>query len=108
LYRFTRGKTRPVPVITLVIIGSTALVTGLQFIFPEVLTALRRNREGLQAGEGWRMVTPLFVHAYGCSESRPGHFALICPVLPDVCQIDSGLLVCYGRRHVRAFPRANT
>src|SRR5438874_217427 len=26
----------------------------------------------------------------------------------DVCQIDSGLLVCYGRRHVRAFPRADT
>src|SRR5439155_23445138 len=25
-----------------------------------------------------------------------------------VCRIDSGLLVCYGRRHVRAFPRADT
>jgi membrane associated rhomboid family serine protease len=54
LYRFSRCKTRPVPVITLVIIGSTALVT-----------ALRRNREALLAGEWWRMVTPLFVHAYG-------------------------------------------
>ena len=65
LYRFSRGKKRPLPVITLVIIGSTALVTGLQFVFPEVLTALRRNREALLAGEWWRMVTPLFVHAYG-------------------------------------------
>ncbi len=65
LYRFSRCKTRSVPVITLVIIGSTALVTGLQFVFPEVLTALRRNREALLAGEWWRMVTPLFVHAYG-------------------------------------------
>lgn len=65
LYRFLRGKKRPVPVVTLVIIGSTALVTGLQFVFPEVLTALRRNREALAAGEWWRMVTPLFVQAYG-------------------------------------------
>jgi hypothetical protein len=31
LYRFSRGKTRPVPVITLVIIGSTALVTSQRF-----------------------------------------------------------------------------
>jgi membrane associated rhomboid family serine protease len=65
LYRFSRGQTRRVPVISLVIIGATALVTGLQFVFPEVLTALRRNREALLAGEWWRMVTPLFVQAYG-------------------------------------------
>jgi len=54
LYRFSRGKTRPAPVVTLVIIGSTALVTGLQFVFPEVLTALRRNREALLAGASLR------------------------------------------------------
>src|SRR5258707_15141514 len=47
LYRFSRGKKWPVPVISLVIIGSTALVTGLQFVSPEVLGALRRNREAL-------------------------------------------------------------
>lgn len=65
LYRFSRGRRKTAPVITLLIIGSTALVTGLQFVFPEVLPALRRNREALLAGEWWRMVTPLFVHAYG-------------------------------------------
>jgi membrane associated rhomboid family serine protease len=65
LYRTSGGKRRSLPIITVLIIGSTALITGLQFVFPEVLTALRRDREALLAGEWWRMVTPLFVHAYG-------------------------------------------
>ena len=65
LYRFSLRKTKPPPVIAVLIIGFTALITGLQFVFPEVLTALRRNREALLAGEWWRMVTPLFVQAYG-------------------------------------------
>lgn len=65
LYRTSAGKRRSLPIITVLIIGSTALITGLQFVFPEVLTALRRNREALLAGEWWRMVTPLFVQAYG-------------------------------------------
>jgi membrane associated rhomboid family serine protease len=69
LYRFSRGKSARLPVITLLIIGSTALVTGLQFVFPEVLEALRRNREALLGGEWWRMVTPLFVQAYGWSQA---------------------------------------
>jgi membrane associated rhomboid family serine protease len=66
LYRFASDKTkRVVPVAAILLIGITAVITGLQFIFPEVLTALRRNREALLAGEWWRMVTPLFVQAAG-------------------------------------------
>jgi rhomboid protease GluP len=65
LYRFSLWKTRPPPLIAMLIIGSTALITGLQFVYPEVLTAFRRDREALLAGEWWRMVTPLFVQAYG-------------------------------------------
>jgi membrane associated rhomboid family serine protease len=66
LYRFASEKTRAVvPIATLSLIGVTAVITGLQFVFPEVLTALRRNREALLAGEWWRMVTPLFVQAAG-------------------------------------------
>jgi membrane associated rhomboid family serine protease len=82
LYRFSRGKKTPVPFVTLIIIGSTALITGLQFIFPEVLTGLRRNREALLTGEWWRMVTPLFVHAYGWWHACINAVAAIifCPV----------------------------
>ena len=65
LHRFSLRKTKPRPIIAILIIGSTALITGLQFVFPEVLTTFRRNREALLSGEWWRMVTPLFVQAYG-------------------------------------------
>jgi len=66
LYRFTskNAKLSP-PIVAMLIIGITALITGLQFIFPEILVEFRRNREGLLAGEWWRMVTPLFVQAAG-------------------------------------------
>lgn len=82
LYRFSRRKKNRVPIVTILIIGSTALVTGLQFIFPEVLSALRRNREALLAGDWWRMVTPLFVQAYGAWHACVNGVAAIifCPV----------------------------
>jgi len=51
--------------ISMVLIGLTAIITGLQFVFPEILTALSRNKEALLDGEWWRMVTPLFVQPHG-------------------------------------------
>jgi rhomboid protease GluP len=65
LYPFSRPMRKRAPIIAIAIIGLTAVITGLQFIFPEVLTAFRRNRGALLAGEWWRIVTPLFVQAYG-------------------------------------------
>jgi rhomboid protease GluP len=56
---------RRVPVATLTLLAVTGLFTGLQFVFPAILTALRRNPDALHAGEWWRMITPLFVHAEG-------------------------------------------
>jgi rhomboid protease GluP len=56
---------RRISVATLTVLAITGLLTSLQFVFPEILTALRRNPEALHAGEWWRIITPLFVHAEG-------------------------------------------
>jgi rhomboid protease GluP len=53
------------PLVAILIISVTSVITGLQFLFPEILSEFRRNWEALRAGEWWRMVTPLFVQAYG-------------------------------------------
>lgn len=65
LYRFAKRPKRSPAIVSVLIIGMTALTTGLQFLFPEMLSAFRRNLEGLLAGEWWRMVTPLFVQSHG-------------------------------------------
>jgi membrane associated rhomboid family serine protease len=65
-YRY-RGKQinyRQLPV-SKIIIGVTALVTVLQFIFPVIVGALDRNKEALLSGEVWRLITPLFVQPLG-------------------------------------------
>jgi membrane associated rhomboid family serine protease len=43
----------------------TAIVTSLQFIFPDIITALDRNRQALLSGEIWRLITPLFIQPMG-------------------------------------------
>jgi membrane associated rhomboid family serine protease len=50
---------------TTIVLGVTALVTGAQFIWPQVLEAFRRTPDALRTGEWWRTFSPLFVHAYG-------------------------------------------
>ena len=67
LYRYRRRDLGPrLVILSILIIGVTALTTGLQFVFPEVLSALRRSPDGLRAGEWWwQIVTPLFVQPTG-------------------------------------------
>ena len=71
------------PIATILIIGLTTLISGLQFFFPGILSELRRNREALIAGEWWRIVTPLFVQADGwkqCCFNGLGAL-IVCPLV---------------------------
>ena len=65
-YRFRGGEInfRKLPV-SILIISLTALITGLQFIFPQIVKELDRNKEALFNGEVWRLVTPLFIQPMG-------------------------------------------
>lgn len=83
LYRFSAQKTKySPPIAAIFIIGVTALITTLQFVFPEVLTKFRRDQEALLAGEWFRMVTPLFVQAYGWPQCVINGLAavILCPL----------------------------
>src|SRR5688572_2321589 len=66
LYRFRwHNATYGLPIVSLILIVTTTVVTSLQFFFPEILTVLSRDKEALLAGEWWRMITPLFVQPHG-------------------------------------------
>jgi hypothetical protein len=54
--------------ISISIISITAVVTSLQFLFPEIITALDRNKEALLSGELWRLITPLFIQPMGIGQ----------------------------------------
>ena len=52
LYRFVKGTKHSPAIVSALIIGTTALITVLQFIFPQILNAFRRNPGALLAGNG--------------------------------------------------------
>ena len=50
------------PTATIVVLCITGTLTGLQFVFPSLLTSLRRVPNELTEHEYWRLLTSLFVH----------------------------------------------
>jgi membrane associated rhomboid family serine protease len=53
------------PLVTAAVLLVTGSTSGLQIGYPQVLSALCRDRDGLRAGQWWRILTPLLVHDEG-------------------------------------------
>lgn len=56
---------RRLPFATIVVLLLVGVVTSLQFVYPVVLETLRRNPMRFAAGQWWRLLSPLLVHADG-------------------------------------------
>lgn len=54
--------------ISVTLFSITVIVTTLQFIFPEVIPALNRDREAILSGEVWRFITALFIQPMGIGQ----------------------------------------
>jgi hypothetical protein len=48
-----------VPVLTLLAVGATTVLTCLRSTFPGISDAVRRDRHGLEHGQIWRLVSPV-------------------------------------------------
>ncbi len=53
------------PVATISVLLATGIMTGLQFAFPQILSALERTPTALANDQWWRLITPLLVHSDG-------------------------------------------
>lgn len=78
LYYATRPvPRRRLPVFSMLVIGVTAVVSGLAFAYPGVLAALQREPNAIRAGELWRFATALFVQPNGISQLLANGFLII-------------------------------
>ncbi|GGD52958.1 hypothetical protein GCM10011514_16370 [Emticicia aquatilis] len=51
--------------ISITILLITTVITSLQFVFPEIIKLLERDRRAIFEGELWRLITPLFIQPMG-------------------------------------------
>lgn len=72
-----RGKRPNLPFFSTLVIGLTAAISTLQFVYPELLAALQRDPEAIRSGELWRFVTSLFVQPYGMSQCIANGFLIL-------------------------------
>lgn len=76
-YACRRAERGSWPLISICVIGVTALISGLQFAYPELLAALRRDPDAVRSGELWRFVTALFVQPGGISQCIANGFLIL-------------------------------
>ena len=71
-YHFYKFKGNEIPFrrfwISIALLIITVAITSMQFVFPEIIPALNRNREALASGEIWRTITPLFIQPAGLGQ----------------------------------------
>src|SRR5262245_33610255 len=95
LFYACRPVPRRVPVLSILIIGLTAVITALQFVYPELLSALQRDPEAIRAGELWRLVTALFVQPNGISQCIANGFLILAFMPASERLYGRGVLVIY-------------
>ncbi|MGH3911283.1 MAG: rhomboid family intramembrane serine protease [Pseudonocardiaceae bacterium] len=84
-----------VPAVTAVVFGVTATTSVLQFVFPAMLVALRRDPQGLH-GEWWRTFTALFVQDGGPVGTISNlAFLLVIGTLAEQVLSTRRWLICY-------------
>ncbi len=65
------------PVATLMVLILTAIITSLQFFYPEIVNILSRDPNALLAGQWWRLISPIFINPEGWSQIIFNFSALI-------------------------------
>jgi rhomboid protease GluP len=68
---------RHLPVATLAILILTAIVTSLQFFYPEIINILSRDPNALLAGQWWRLISPIFINPEGWNQIIFNFYLLI-------------------------------
>jgi len=59
------GESAKPPITTVIVLIFTGTLTGLQFVFPQLLISLRRVPDEISSHEYWRLLTSLLVHNGG-------------------------------------------